>query len=194
MRIVAGVEDLLQRTGDGQTQFEYLVAGRSGGRVIPCAVCTVHIETRSVSFLIEPQNQGRRVSQFGPQNRQLWFGDLSLKIITTVSWFRPQNQAGYGLSVAPQNQWENDSVWGTRQDLVAYFSWKQVTLEFFSLTSRLTEKWWRVVHMASSQRLCRVEVEDGWVDATVCVGPFYPKIIIFSVLDPRGNLYFCLGL
>jgi hypothetical protein len=42
-------------------------------------------------FLVEHQNQGRRVSQFGPQNRQLWFGDLGLKIITTVSWFGPQN-------------------------------------------------------------------------------------------------------
>jgi hypothetical protein len=25
-----------------------------------CAVCTMHMETRSASFLIEPQNQGRR--------------------------------------------------------------------------------------------------------------------------------------
>jgi hypothetical protein len=39
-----------------------------------------------------------------PQNRQLWFGDLGLKITVTVSWFGPQNQAGFGLSVAPQNQ------------------------------------------------------------------------------------------
>jgi hypothetical protein len=29
--------------------------------------------------------------------------DLGLKITTTVSWFGPQNHAGYGLSVAPQN-------------------------------------------------------------------------------------------
>jgi hypothetical protein len=27
-----------------------------------------------------------------------------------VSWFWPQNQVGYGLSVAPQNQWEADGV------------------------------------------------------------------------------------
>jgi hypothetical protein len=40
------------------TQVEYLVAGRSRGRVAPCAVCTWHVETRSASFLIEPQNQG----------------------------------------------------------------------------------------------------------------------------------------
>jgi hypothetical protein len=38
------------------------------------------------------------------QNRQLWFGDLGLKITATVSWFGPQNQVGFGLSVAPQNQ------------------------------------------------------------------------------------------
>jgi hypothetical protein len=44
-----------------------------------------------------------RVSRFG-QNQQLWFGDLGLKITTTVSWFGPQNQAGFGLSVAPQNR------------------------------------------------------------------------------------------
>jgi hypothetical protein len=30
---------------------------------------------------------------------------LSLKITATVSWFGSQNQAGFGLSVAPQNRW-----------------------------------------------------------------------------------------
>jgi hypothetical protein len=44
-----------------------------------------------------------RVSRFGPQNRQLRFDDLGLKIIVTVSWFVPQNQAGFILLVAPQN-------------------------------------------------------------------------------------------
>jgi hypothetical protein len=29
------------------------------------------------------------VSRFGPQNRLLWFGNLSIKIITTVSWYEP---------------------------------------------------------------------------------------------------------
>jgi hypothetical protein len=42
-----------------------------------------------------------QVSRCGLQNRQLQFGDLSLKITVTVSWFGPQNQAGFGLSVAP---------------------------------------------------------------------------------------------
>jgi hypothetical protein len=35
-----------------------------------------------------------------PQNRQLLFGDLGLKITVTVSWFGSQNQADFGLSVA----------------------------------------------------------------------------------------------
>jgi hypothetical protein len=44
------------------------------------------------------------VFQFGLQNRQLWFGDLDPKITATVSWFGPQNQTGFGMSVAPQNR------------------------------------------------------------------------------------------
>jgi hypothetical protein len=39
----------------------YSVAGRLRGWVALCAVCTVHVETRSASFLVEPQNQGRRI-------------------------------------------------------------------------------------------------------------------------------------
>jgi hypothetical protein len=41
-------------------QVRYLVAGRSRGQMALCAVCTVHVEMRSTSFLVEPQNQGRR--------------------------------------------------------------------------------------------------------------------------------------
>jgi hypothetical protein len=39
-------------------QVGYSVAGRSRGQVAPYAVCTWHVETRSASFLVEPQNQG----------------------------------------------------------------------------------------------------------------------------------------
>jgi hypothetical protein len=119
-RIMVEIRDLVQRTGDGQTQVGYLVVGRSRGRMMLCAVCIVHKETRNVDFLVESQNQGRhfvsgltskplgRVFWFGSQNRQLRFGDLVLKIIATVFWFGPQNQAAYGLSVAPQNQREDE--------------------------------------------------------------------------------------
>jgi hypothetical protein len=123
MKIMAGLGDLVQRTGDGQAQVGYSLAGRSRGQVTLCMVCNVHKEMSSVGFLVWPQNHGLRfvsglaskplgwVSQFMPQNRLLRFDNLGLKIIVTVSWFEPQNQARYGLSVAPQNRWENeDSV------------------------------------------------------------------------------------
>jgi hypothetical protein len=38
------------------------------------------------------------------------FGDLGIKITTTVSWFGPQNQVGDALSVASQNRQEGDSM------------------------------------------------------------------------------------
>jgi hypothetical protein len=133
-------------------QVGYLVAERSRGRVAPCVVCTMHVETRSVGFLVDlktkvndlsvvwPQNHWDgflqfslktggdgfcglaskpvatvswlsfkprwwRFSQFGPQNWRLRFCDLGHKITVTISWFGPQNHVGFGLSVAPQNQW-----------------------------------------------------------------------------------------
>jgi hypothetical protein len=52
MRIKTGVGDLVQRTEDGQAHVVYSVTGRSRGQVMLCAVCTVHEETRSTSFLV----------------------------------------------------------------------------------------------------------------------------------------------
>jgi hypothetical protein len=71
---MAGVGDLVQRIRDGQAQVRYSVVGRLECLVTSCAVCTMHKQTRSAGFLVKPQNQCRRVSQFGPQNRQLRFG------------------------------------------------------------------------------------------------------------------------
>jgi hypothetical protein len=76
---------------------------------------------------------------FGCQNWQLRFGNLGLKITMTVSWFEPQNQVGDGLSIVPQNRQEDESAWGTRRDLATCFMWKQVTLEFPNLASRLAD-------------------------------------------------------
>jgi hypothetical protein len=73
-------------------------------RVMLCAIYTVHKETRCTCFWVWPQNQGRQFLPIWPQNRQLQFGILGLKITVIVSWFGPQNQVGYGLSVVPQNQ------------------------------------------------------------------------------------------
>jgi hypothetical protein len=77
MRIEVGVGDLVQRIGDGQAQVRYSVAERSRDWVTLCVLYTVHKETRSAGFLVEPQNQGRRFLLVWPQNRWLqflWFG------------------------------------------------------------------------------------------------------------------------
>jgi hypothetical protein len=58
------------------TQVEYSVAGRSRGRVTSCAVCTVHVKTKSASFLVEPQNQGRQFCQ--------WFGFKTIGTVLSV--------------------------------------------------------------------------------------------------------------
>jgi hypothetical protein len=71
-------------------------------------VSSVWPQNRCRLFLpVWPQNRWLRVSRFGPQNQQWQFGDLGLKITVTVSWFGPQNQVSYDLSVAPQN-WRGD--------------------------------------------------------------------------------------
>jgi hypothetical protein len=77
-----------------------------------CVVYTMHKETSSACFLIWPQNHGRRFLLVWPQNRHLQFGDLSLKFTSTISLLVPQNQTGYDLPVAPQNQWEDEDGMG----------------------------------------------------------------------------------
>jgi hypothetical protein len=65
-----------------------------GGRVTPCAVCTWHVETRSVCFLVEPQNQGRR-----------FLSGLASKPLGRFSPVWPQNWWRRFLPVWPQNRW-----------------------------------------------------------------------------------------
>jgi hypothetical protein len=80
-------------------------------------VCTVHLETRSVGFLVEPQNQGRwfvsglaskPLGQFSlvwPQNR--WRRFLVVWPQNLLRWFSPvwsQNWCQWFLLVWPQNR------------------------------------------------------------------------------------------
>jgi ribosomal protein L30E len=41
------------------------------------------------------------------------------------------------------------------------------------------------MHVTSSQRLHRKKAKDGLVNAMDCIKPFYPKIVVSSVLGPR---------
>jgi hypothetical protein len=156
------------------------------GRVTLCAVCTVHVETRSTHFLVEPQNQGCG-----------GFSDSGLKtdIYSLVIWTSksPRRFLGLGLKIKQASvcRLRHKTVGGrlvqdTHRDLVACFMWKQVGLGFPSLASRLTEARRRVVHVAPSWRLHRSQVKDGRVDAMDCIRHFYPTFAVFNVLGHRG--------
>jgi hypothetical protein len=45
-----------------------------------------------------------------------------------------------------------------------------------------------MVHVASSQRSCEDEAEDGRVDVTSYIKLFYPNFAIFFVLSHMGSL------
>jgi hypothetical protein len=127
MRIEAGVGDLVQRTGDGKSTDQVL-----GGQTIerlgdvvcdlqraqgdeehgflglaskPRSTVSPGLASKPVAtvLVVGPQNHSLEFSQFEPQNQQLRFGDLAHRSTMTVSWFVPQNQVGYGLSITPQN-------------------------------------------------------------------------------------------
>jgi hypothetical protein len=51
-------------------------------------------------------------SHFGIKTGGFGFPGLGLKIIVMISWFVPQNQVGYGLSVVPQNRQEDEDGMG----------------------------------------------------------------------------------
>jgi hypothetical protein len=53
----------------------------------PCAVCTVHVVTRSAGFLVEPQNQGQRFfSGLASKPRRRFVSGLASK---SLVWFSP---------------------------------------------------------------------------------------------------------
>jgi hypothetical protein len=61
-------------------QVRYSTVGRLRGRVALCAICTVHVETRSVGFLVVPRNQGRRyVSCLASKPLRRFLIDLGIK-------------------------------------------------------------------------------------------------------------------
>jgi hypothetical protein len=144
------------------TQVEYSMVRRSRCQVALCTVCTVHMETRSVCSLVEPQNQGRwfvsgltskplgRFSLVWPQNQSLRFLGLCLKIgsygLVICASKSPRQFLGLGLKTKRdlicQLHHKIDggrTVWDTHRDLAACFTSKQVALVFPNLASRLTE-------------------------------------------------------
>jgi hypothetical protein len=137
----------------------------STGRVMLCAVCTMHKETRSAGFLVEPQNQGLwfvsdltskplgQVFHFGPQNQQLRFGDLGLKMTARVFWFGCQNHAGYGLLVVPQNRWDDDDDVGHASRSSDLLRMEASRIRIFQSGLKTGGGAAQMLHMASSRSL-----------------------------------------
>jgi hypothetical protein len=145
MMIMVGIGDLVQRIGVGQRQVGYSVVEWSRGWVTLCAICTVHEETRSTSFLVWPQNQGlqfvsglasKPLGRFlglglkiGSYSLMIWapksprrFLDLDLKI-KRATIYRLRHKTNGRMKTA----------WGTRGDLTACFVWKEVGLRLPSV-------------------------------------------------------------
>jgi hypothetical protein len=118
----------------------------------------------------------------------------SSKSPRTVSWLGLQNQAGYDLSVVPQNQREDedDAEHTSRSsDLFCLeASQARVSQSDLKTVGGATQ----IVHVASLPRLHRVEAKDRHVNATGYIGLFYSNFTVFIVFGPRGILVFFLGL
>jgi hypothetical protein len=105
----------------------------------------------------------------------------------------PQNHVGDSLSVAPQNQREQDGVEHASKSsglLHLEASWARVS----QFASKLVEERQRVVHVASSWMSHEDEAEDGRVDAMGCIRLFYPYFVVFIVLGRRVILVFWMVL
>jgi hypothetical protein len=90
------------------------------------------------------------------------------------------------LSIAPQNQWEDEDGAGhaSRSSGLLHVEASRARVFHSGLKTGGGAAW--MVHVASPRRLHRVEAKDRWVDATGCVGPFYPNFTIFYVLGHRA--------
>jgi hypothetical protein len=136
-----------------------------------------------------------------PQNHSDGFPGLGLKTglsgLVICALKLPRRFLGLGLKIKQASVCQLRhkingvrTAWDTHQDLVAYFTWKQVTLEFPSLSLRLTESRRRAVHVAPLRRLCRDKVKVGRVNAMGCVRPGHPYFVVFYVLGSSGIVVF----
>jgi hypothetical protein len=118
--------------------------------VTPCAVCTMHMKTRSTSFLLEPQNHGRR-----------FMSGLASKPLRRFSPIWPQNQWRRFSPVWPQNWWRRFlglSLKTDNSDLVIWLS--KSSQQFLSLDLKTKKTLiYRLRHKIDRGRTCGTHVE-----------------------------------
>jgi hypothetical protein len=201
-------------------QIRYSVAERSRGRVVPCAVCTVHVETRCAGFLVELQNQGRRfVSGLASKSlgRFLQFGlktggngflvesqyqgsggfpDLGLKIgiYGLVIWASksPRRFLGLGLKTI------HASVCRLRHKTNGGRSVQDTHPDRVEASrARVSQSGLKTGGGATTggahgtvTDVVSGQVEDGRVDAMGYVEPCYPCFTVFFLLCPRAIIVF----
>jgi hypothetical protein len=129
-----------------------------------------------------------QVSRFESQTRQLWFGHLGHKISAAVSWFGPQNQVGHGLSVATQNQREDEYGMGHVSRCNGLLRLEATQARVSQSSIKTGRDVTRMVHVASSWMLCGDKAEDERVNVTGCIGFFYLNFIVFVVLAHKDSL------
>jgi hypothetical protein len=133
-----------------------------------------------------------------PQNHSLEFSGLGFKIgscgLATVSWFGPQKQEGYGLLVAPQNQWEDEDGTGHVSIFSGMLCLEVSRARVSQVCLKLVKDRQQVEHVASSQRSHGCETKDGRFNGVGCgaveVGPNYPSLDVIFRLAYRGIIVF----
>jgi hypothetical protein len=137
MRIMTGVGDLVQRIEDGQIHVRYSVARQSKGRVMPCAFCTIHKETRFPGLGLKTKSYDLMVwASKSPRQ----FFDFSLKTkLAMVCRLRHKTDG-------------KRTMRGTCRDLVTLLSREASRTRVSQFASKLADERWRVVHMTSSRR------------------------------------------
>jgi hypothetical protein len=89
---------------------------------------------------------------------------LDIKIIMTVSLFGSQNQAGCGLSVAPQNRRENEDGAGHTSRSSGLLRLEASQTKVFQFDLKTGGGVTRILHVVLLRRLRQVEAEDTWFD------------------------------
>jgi hypothetical protein len=120
------------------------------------------------------------VSWFEPQNRQIQFDDLDVKVTATVSCFGPQNQSSFGLSVAPQNQ--RKEVGAGHASRSSRLLRHEVSLASFPV--------WHQDWRRCDDGWCTWHYRGGCVKWMLKTNGSMRRGAAFSVLGPKGNLIF----